>query len=87
MKVPKKSVPIAFAVLAAAFFASATALGKPAKPLPPKAEDLPQYMVHTANLGNASYMACLKAKVKRPAEVNVLSNFHAAIACQEELNL
>ena len=73
------------AVLGAAFFASATAFAKPAaKPSP---TDLPQYMVHTANLGNAAYMACLNGKVKRPAEVNVLQNFDAALECQREMKL
>lgn len=86
MKLPRKNIPFALAVLGAAFFASATALAKPPKP-PPGLADLPQYMVHTANLGNAGYMACLKKKVQRPAEVNVLNNFGAALDCQKDLGL
>jgi hypothetical protein len=85
MKLPKKNIPFALAVLGAAFFASATAFAGP--PARPAATDLPQYMVHSANLGNASYMACIRGKVKRPAEVNVLSNFDVAIDCQKELKL
>lgn len=86
MKLPRKNIPFALAVLAAAFFASATALARPAKP-PPGVADLPQYMVHTANLGNPAYMACIRKSVQRPAEVHVLNNFGVALDCQKELRL
>ena len=87
MKLPKKNLPFALAVLAAAFLASATAFAKPAPKPPAALAELPQYMVHSANLGNEAYMNCLKAKVQRPAEANVLNNFDAAMECQKELKL
>ena len=86
MKLPRKNIPFALAVLGAAFFASATALAKPPRPAG-GVTDLPQYMVHTANLSNPGYMACLRKSVRRPAEVNVLNNFSAALGCQRELGL
>ena len=86
MKLPRKNIPFALAVLGAAFFASATALARPPKP-PSGLTDLPQYMVHTANLSNPDYMDCLKKRVQRPAEVNVLDNFSIALDCQRELRL
>lgn len=87
MKLPKKNLPFALAVLAAAFLASATAFAKPATKPPGAITDLPEYMVHSANLGNEAYMNCLRGKVQRPAEVNVLNNFDAALECQRELKL
>lgn len=86
MKLPRKNIPFALAVLGAAFFASATALAKPPKPVP-GVSDLPQYMVHTANLDNKDYVTCLRQRMKRPGEVHVLNNFSSALECQKELRL
>lgn len=86
VKIPKKLIPIGIAALMAAFFASATALAKPS-PVAGGASkalsELPIYMVHSANLGNAEYMACIRTKIKEPAEVNLLSNYEFVLACQK----
>ncbi len=78
MKLPKKQIPFALAVLGMAVFASATALAKPAKPV-----ELPGYMSNSAKLGDAEYMACIKSKVKAPAATNILQNFDSTLSCQK----
>jgi|GEM_PF-7071981 len=78
MKFPRKSFGMAAAVLAAAVVTSATALAKP-----PKLE-MPSYFSAAADLSNAAYLACIKARIKSPAGQNILDNFGATLACQKD---
>jgi hypothetical protein len=86
MKLPKKNIPLALAVLSAAFFASATALARPESSASALAA-LPGYMVQSANLGNSGYLDCIKKKVQAPVDVKVVTNFGIALECQANLKL
>jgi len=88
MRSHKLRLPPVF-TLAGGLLLSLSAFGRAqpvAAPAPSGVDALPAYMIASAGIDNAAYLACIKSKLKAPTAANIIVNFDATLDCKASSN-